>query len=157
MLNWKQNNWLTVLGTFSLLILTYFRENLLLTINAFITGSEYNRAYSYWFSDVFVGLSMTSLIKLKWIITIVFSMAMSVITVYSLSVWFTSKYNFKLISYIYIISFIFILVLAFFGKVFGVFDLVYILLRRILGVIQTPLPFFTFFIVFYWMDKNSNL
>ena len=149
MSNWKLNNFLALLGLLLLLFLTFFRENFLLAINATISGVEYDRAYFYWFSDFFKNISIKDLALWKWGLTIFFSIIMSLITLLSLYSWFQSKQLIKLTSLIYLGVFLFVVLLGGIGALLNNFDSVYIILRKILGVVQTPIPFFIFFTLFY--------
>ena len=156
MRNWKINNGLTVLGVLSLLFLTYFRENFLLEINAALAHDVYNRAYFYWLSGFFQEKSIAELTEWKWGITLVFSLIMSIITIAALYAWHQSKELFKLTVLIYFIVFLFFVVIAICGMLFGEFSDIYFVLRKGLGVIQSPLPFFGFYVLFYKM-KVSNI
>jgi len=144
-----------VFGVILLLLLTYFRENILLEINANLALEEYNRAYSYWFADYFKGMSRDSLIKWKWTATIVFSFLMSAITICSLYIFFTSFNVLKRVLIIYLIIFIIGFLLAVIGYLTGSFNEVYFVLRKILGIVQSPLPFFAFFVLFYYEKRLS--
>ena len=144
MVSLQKNKGLTIGGLILLLLLTYFRENFLLEINAALANDVLNRAYSYWLADFFKTLSYSHLIKWKWGITILFSIIMSLITILSLYFWYKSKRLIKLVVYVYLASFLFVCVFGGLGFLFKRFDDVYFVLRKILGVIQSPIPFFVF-------------
>ena len=156
MKNLTQHKILIIIGTVLLLALTYFRENFLLEINAVIAGENYNRAYSYWLSDFFRNKKIEDLNFWKWGVTIVFSIVMSFITIFFIFNYFKSKVVLLLMTRVYIVVFSFVIILAVFGVLFGVFDLVYIVLRKILGVVQTPLPFFVLFSLFYFLNTQKK-
>lgn len=138
------------IGLVFLLLLTYFRENFLLAINASMALEEYNRSYFYWFSDFFQKMDSERLIFWKWGLTIVFSLVMSMVTIGSLYVWFRSVKMMKISVIIYLVFFSLVCLLMFTGYLADNFNGVYFASRKILGIIQSPLPFFTFFTLFYW-------
>jgi len=145
----------TFLGLLLLLFLTYFRENFLLEINASLALDAHNRAYSYWLADFFQLQTQENLIKWKWVITIFFSSLMSIITMISLRFWFESNKFVKMIGLIYLFTFIFIVLLGMLGFLLGSFNDIYFILRKILGFIQSPIPFFTFFVLIYWSYEKK--
>ena len=148
------NKVFTVFGVLLLLLCTYFRENLLLEINALINGEEISRAYSYWFADYFMTVPKSELTKWKWGVTIVFSLFMSVLTIISLHSWFKSILYSKLLVSLYLCLFMFVSILGGISYIFNFFDNIYFVLRLILGLVQSPLPFFVFFALFYLLSKN---
>ena len=145
----------TFLGLLLLLFLTYFRENFLLEINASLALDAHNRAYSYWLADFFQLQTQENLIKWKWVITIFFSSLMSIITMISLRFWFESNKFVKMIGLIYLFTFLFIVLLGMLGFLLGSFNDIYFILRKILGFIQSPIPFFTFFVLIYWSYEKK--
>lgn len=152
----KINRKFAILGLLILLLCTYFRENFLLAINANLASFEFNRAYSYWCSDFFQKMDTCLLIKWKWGITIFFSLIMSAITILSLFVWFKSKEALKIILFSYVIFFFLVCFLSIIGFFTNTFNDLYFVLRKILGIVQSPFPFFIFFILFYWSNKNKQ-
>jgi hypothetical protein len=155
MKNWKLNNFLAIFGGFLLLILTFFRENLLLTINALIKSEVYNRAYSYWFSEFFKKVPFEYLKIWKWGLTISFSILMTIITLASLYSWFKSKQHLKFLILLYFGVFIGLFLIGSISFLLNSFDTVYFVLRRVLGVVQSPIPFFGFFILFYSLKMKD--
>jgi hypothetical protein len=154
MSNWKLNKWLTVLGVFLLLFLTFFRENILLAINALIAKEEYSKAYFYWFTEYFKGLPYEDLVVWKWIATIFFSVTMSIITVLALFSWFKSVRIVRFVGLIYLGTFFFLLLTGGLGFLLNKFDAVYFVLRKILGLVQSPIPFFSFFLLLSYSKKE---
>jgi len=150
----KRNKLLTIFGFLLLIVCTYFRENILLQINASLEGEVFHRSYIYLFADFFNNLSQTELTIWKWGVTIVVSSIMSAITIVSLHQWFQSYKLAKLTSYIYGITLIFVVLLAFISYLFGCFYDVYFILRLILGLVQSPIPFFAFFTLFYFLERK---
>ena len=152
----KLNKSLAILGFILLLILTYFRENLLLEVNALINKDVTNRAYSYWFYTFFKHKTVDSLIVWKWGITLSFSITMASLTIGSLYSWFKNKPFLKLLVIIYLSTFAFIVMLAGLGFIMNQFDSIYPVLRKLLGVIQSPIPFFSLFLLIYWVKNNEG-
>tara|TARA_B100000809_G_scaffold249578_1_gene281078 strand:- start:2077 stop:2541 length:465 start_codon:yes stop_codon:yes gene_type:complete len=148
------NKGVAFFGLLLLLLLTYFRENFLLEINANLALEEYNRAYSYWLSDFFTNMTPELLSKWKWGLTMFISMIMAFITMVSLYVWFKSNQVLKIIGLFYVGLFICVCLLALVGYLTNSFNDIYFILRKILGIVQSPLPFFTLFTLFYWSSKN---
>ena len=142
------NKVLTFIGLLLLLLFTYFRENFLLQINAFLAGKTHNRAYYYWLSDFFYNLSRADLTKWKWGLTFLFALLMSVVTIYSLHSWFKRMQFTRIISFFYIAAFSFVVLIAVIGFLSGSFNEIYFVLRKVLGIIQSPIPFFAFFALF---------
>lgn len=157
MKNLSYNKTVTFLGLILLLVLTYFRENFLLEINANLAMEEFDRSYSYLMSDFFKKMSPEYLKKWKWGVTIVFTGLMTIVTVLSLYSWFKSFQLLRLLGWFYLVLFMIVILLAFIGFLTNSFDDIYFVLRKFLGVVQSPLPFFTFFALFYWSTKiNDN-
>lgn len=150
------NKGLTFLGLLFLLLLTYFRENFLLEINANLAMETYNRAYFYWLSNFFREMRPELLLQWKWGLTIFFSVIITLVTTLSLHLWFKSTSFLKIVILFYIILLAVVCTLALFGFLTSSFNNVYFVLRKILGVVQSPLPFFAFFVLFYWSVINGK-
>lgn len=154
-----KNHNLSKAGTFFcfllLLLLTYFRENFLLEINASMALEEYNRSYSYWLSDFFENMTHELLIKWKWGLTMFFSVVMTFVTILSLYCWYKSIYLLKIVGLFYLVFLLIVCVLSLVGFVTNSFNDLYIVLRKILGLVQSPIPFFVFFVLFYWIEKKD--
>jgi hypothetical protein len=155
MQNFLFNKWTSIFSILLLLFCTYFRENLLLEINAYIKDLEYSRAYSFWFSSYFSDLSKAKLYQLKWITTIFFSVLMSLLTIFSLHSWFLNKQFTQLLIFIYTILAGVILIISIIAFIVGEFSDVYFVLRKALGIVQSPIPCFAFFALFYYTKKSK--
>ena len=136
-----------------ILILVFLRENIFLEINALIDGHEFNKAYFYFFNEKLALLSKTDLIKLKWLFTILFIGLISTLSIVIIKLWFANKeYNRIMIwSYAVIFSLTTVLLLLFYS--FNIYDQYYFVLRKIIGFINSPIPLFVFFSLFYYMIK----
>ena len=150
------NKVMTILGLFILLLLTYFRENLLLEINARLTSEVFDRSNSYWFLDFFKTIRNEELLKWKWGLTMLFSIVMSFVTIGSLYSWFKSLQLLKIVGIVYLILFSIVCILAIIGYSTNSFNDIYFVLRKILGIVQSPLPFFVLFALFYWDIKKVD-
>lgn len=144
----------TFVGFVLLLLCTYFRENILLEINANLALAENNRSYKYWFSGLFKNMPTDMLVKFKWGVTLLFSIVMPIITIGTLYVWFKSIDVLRISGLFFLVLLIVVFIFAFGGYMFNSFGEVYFVLRKILGVVQSPLPFFALFTLFYWNFKN---
>jgi hypothetical protein len=149
------NKGFTILGFTAILLCTYFRENILLEINALIDLKGEDRSFSYWFINFFKSIPVTQLNYWKWGVTFFFSALIPIITIISLHSWFQDEAYRKILVLVYIICFSFLILIGVVGILFNCFDLIYFLLRKVLGVVQSPFPFFCFFLLFY--NKKINL
>ena len=147
---------LAVLSFVILFVFAFFRENMLLVINANLAEKQYDWSYYSWFSDLFMDLEKDMLYMFKWIVSILSTLIISVLTVFSLHNWFQNKIYFKLLITIYLFVFGTILVISMLGYLTVGFSSIYPLLRRIFGLIHSPLPFFFFFLLFYKKEKESR-
>ncbi|MGB0882631.1 MAG: hypothetical protein ACPGSO_06725 [Vicingaceae bacterium] len=107
-------------------------------------------------SDFFREQPIDQLQYWKWGLTFFFSGLMSLVTLISIHIWFKVTEYLKISLVFYFVTFVFVFVLAIAGYFVGAFDMVYPLLRKILGIIQSPLPFFFFFVLFYWKEKTDS-
>jgi hypothetical protein len=151
----NHNKKVAFIGLLLLLLLTYFRENLLLAINANLALADFDRSYSYWFSDFFKDMPKGFLMKWKWGLTVFISVLMTVVTAVSLFYWFRSKQILKIVGILYAFVYLVLCLLALVGYVTNSFNEIYFVLRKILGIVQSPIPFFAFFTLFYWSDKKK--
>ena len=142
-------------GLILLFLLTFVRENLLLEINALLKGLQYDRSYNYLFANFFKTLPQDQLFQFKWGLTMGFSVVIPIITILALYGWFKSLQLSKLIVKLYGVIFIVVLLVAGIAYAFNSFDAIYLILRRILGVVQSPIPFFFFFVLFYKFNKEG--
>jgi len=149
------NKGATLLGLLLLLLLTYFRENFLLEINASLASDALDRSQSYWLSGFFKNMTQDILIKWKWGLTMFFSVIMTFVTLLSLYFWYQSVQLLKIVGLLYLILFALVFLIALIGYLTSSFDVIYFILRKILGIVQSPLPFFAFFALFYWNLKES--
>jgi hypothetical protein len=150
------NKGYTVLGFIALLFCTYFRENILLEINALISVNKYDRSYSYWFVIFFKSIALERLVYWKWGVTLFFSVLMPIITILSLYSWFQNKAYRKILVIIYVICFCLLVIIAGIGFLFNCFDSIYFIIRRIIGIIQSPVPFFLFSLLFYHLEIKGG-
>ena len=151
----NHRKWSTAFILGLLLALIYLRENMLLGINAFLNERAFgNKAYYFWVTNYFSGMSKETLIKFKWLTTGSFSVLMAGLTIFALHNWFRNNDYTRLLLYLYGLGALIIAVVTIVAQLFGVFDSVYRLLRTIIGINHTPLPFFIFFSLFYWIEKE---
>lgn len=146
----------TLVGFIALLFCTYFRENMLLEINALLSVREYDRSYTYWFVNFFKSIPFEQLVYWKWGVTIFFGGLMPFVTILSLYGWFQNIIYNKILVILYLIGFFFAALIGGVGLLFNCFDSIYFIIRRILGIVQSPVPFFLFFLLFYYLEKSDN-
>jgi hypothetical protein len=147
---------IAILGVVLILTLTYFRENLLLEVNALLNGDQFDRSSAYWFFDFFKEMGQSNLIRWKWGLTASFSIAITVLTIGSLFLWFKSLELIKFISMLYLLLFGLMTVVALVGFLLNAFQSVYPLLRKALGLVQSPIPFFVFYLLSVQKNKNKR-
>ena len=151
----NQNKIASILGFITLLLLVFFRENLLLEINALLEGKENDRSYAFWFFDFFKEFSDSKLTQWKWVISLSFTICIACLTIFSLHYWFKNIKYTKLILLLYLIIAGLIFIVSLIAYFIDNFNEVYPLLRRVLGMIHSPIPFFIFFLLF--LGKKDNL
>lgn len=144
----------SILLVLAILVLTFLRENLFLEINSIINNQTYNKAYFYWFNDWFNQLSIVSLLRLKWLLTICFVLMVSSITALVIQINFRKDQLFFIIK-LYLVIFVLLLVLSTFLWLSGGWNLGYFVLRKIIGVLQSPLPLFVLYPFMYFSNNKS--
>ena len=137
--------------------LTLLRENIFLEINAILNGEQVNRANFYLFYDYFSSYSVQNLHLLKWIITIFFIIIMGGTTILALHLWYNEKYFNKITIWFYLIVIGVLFLLVVVTKTIGVFNAVYSLLRSTIGFLQSPLPLFILFSMYFYLDKSVDI
>ena len=150
------NKGFAIFGFIGLMIFVYFRENLLLEINAVLAQKEVNTAYAFWFADFFIGLPKEQLIKWKWIVSISFTFSIAVLTIFSLHNWFRDVMYTKRIVNLYLFLTVFLILMGLVSYLLNSFNDIYPFLRRVFGVIHSPIPFFMLFLLIYWKKKQSE-
>ena len=95
------------------------------------------------------------LVKWKWGLTMLFSVIMTFVTILSLYFWFKSIRVLKILGLFYLVLFFIVCLLSWVGYLTNTFNELYFVLRKVLGIVQSPLPFFAFFTLFYWRAKNK--
>ena len=150
----SSNKIVSILGVMLLLVAVYFRENILLQINALLANDTYNYSLAFSFSNVIKELPVQELPKWKWIISLSFTFFIAIVTIFSLHTWFRNTTYTKLMLMIYLVVFGVIFLIGVGGHLFNQFDAIYPLLRRIIGIVHSPIPFIFLFILFY---KQSTL
>jgi hypothetical protein len=151
----SKNKIIAIGGVLLILILTYFRENLLLEINALVSGVQFDRSSAYWFFDFFKEMGPSILMRWKWGLTVFFSILITLLTIGSLYSWFGAIEMVKFLSKLYLLLFGGITIIALGGFLLNSFHTVYPGLRKILALVQSPIPFFLFYLFFYQKNKNQ--
>ena len=130
--------WLTVL--LLLFISSYYRELWFRSINAIIDGEEhfYAKTTSLPF---LMDWSKAELIKLKYGLTIGFSLLFMGLSLFGIKKTFTARFPlYLLLTYYALISLVAAVTLLF-GLAFTSFQEVYPFLRKLIGFVHSPLPY----------------
>ncbi|MBW6481552.1 MAG: hypothetical protein K0B10_00695 [Vicingaceae bacterium] len=137
--------------------LTLIRENLFLEINAILTGENINRANFYLFYAYFASFSIQKLSTLKWVLSIVFIVVMIATSYGALHFWYEKKQYNKITSWFYLVIIVVLLFLVVVTKATGVFNDAYVLLRKMIGFLQSPLPLFILFSMYFYLSKSVDI
>lgn len=141
-----------VLLGFILLLLTLLRENVFLEINAVLNQTGYNKAYFYLLDPLISNLSIAQLVLLKWVLTIGFILLISSLTVLVVKWWFNqtnyTSTTIKIILLLFIVS----SVITFVLWLLGLFNHYYVVLRKMVGFLSSPLPLFLFFVMYLYLN-----
>ncbi len=154
MIFWQRN-----IICFALFLMVCFlmllRENIFLEINAILNQDEYNKAYFYFFENVFQKMSHHQLILWKWVLTVGFIVAVSGITLVVIYLWFRDVNFLKTSLWVYGFLFIVLVILFSIFKLTNTFEQNYFILRKLIGVMHSPLLLFIFFTLFYYLEKKQ--
>ena len=150
-----KNKKLAVVSFLFLLGLVFFRENLLLTINAKLAKKDYDRSYSYWFTEFFQNLSVDDLNKWKWIVSLSFTIAIILLTIFTLHTWYGDKKKTTLVLKLFSLIIIIMGLIGLGGMLTVGFEEVYPLLRRVIGVFHSPIPLFILIFTLLYVRKRK--
>lgn len=123
-----------------LVFLGYYRDFLFRTMNSILQAKDYEAVYTVPTSLIFLSqFDYTTLLALKWVFTLVFSLIYLVVALITLKIIFNKKkYNYiaiGLYAFITIVSALFI----FAGYAFsGISDTMYEFARYLMGMAQSP-------------------
>lgn len=137
--------------------LTLIRENLFLEINAILNGEYINRANFYLFYDYFTTFSLEKLSLLKWVFSIVFIIVIAGTSFLALHLWFEKKQYNKITGWVYLVVIAVLLLLVVVTKLTGVFNDTYVILRKMIGFLQSPLPLFILFSIYFYLANSVDI
>lgn len=137
-----------------ILFFTFLRENIFLEINSILKGDGLNKAYFYWFYDFFKSKS-EYLIQIKWGLTFFFILSISLFTVTSLFLMYGKKIGI-FITKIFIAYFLLIIIFYLILKLTKTYEDGYFIARKLIGIVQTPLPYFILSSVIYLYQKEKT-
>lgn len=128
--------------TFLLLlsILSYFREVFFLSINSIISGETEFYAKTQKINFL-MHFSVTELIKIKYLMTISFSLVFISITILGLKLSFQSTFIYKSASLLYGLIILIASLLILLSLIGDSFETIYPILRKLIGIIHNPLLF----------------
>lgn len=153
----KNNRKLFSVGLlFIVLGLVLIRENLFVEINAILGGYNYNKAYFYYFKDTFQNMELSHLYVLKWLLTVVFIILISLFTITFIRVCFSNKNYTKAVFLTYLVSYLIVVVVFIIFWLLGIYDKEFYVLRKLIGLLHSPIPLFFFFCLFYYLDSNKK-
>ena len=121
-------------------ILSYFRETLFLGVNEIIDGNFKYNPYSYQ-PKYLIEQSKEDLLKLKFILTALFSLLFACFTIWALKISFKTQLPYKLSLLVYTLIFIVAIIIILFSAATNTFNNVYPFLRGIIDYIHNPLLF----------------
>ncbi len=121
-----------------LFISSYYREVLFRSINALIGGEVFFYAKTMEL-PVFSNWSIPELLRLKYLLTLGFSMLFILLSLFGLKLSFQAKTPFYIASVLYLLLVLFSLLVGLIGVTLLNFETVYPLLRKIIGFIHSPL------------------
>jgi len=137
--------------------LTLIRENLFLEINAILNGENINRANFYLFYNYFDSFSLEKLSLLKWVFSIIFIVVIAGTSFFALHLWFEKKQYNKITGWVYLVVIAILLLLVVVTKLTGVFNDTYVILRKMIGFLQSPLPLFILFSMYFYLTKSVDI
>lgn len=144
-----------VLGA-SILLLSLLRENVFLEINAISDGFDYNQAYFYFFNESITKLTLSQISLLKWSLTFSFIFVISGFTFLAIYLWFKNKKYNRITLVIYLALFGLTGITSIIIWLTGTYIDYYFIIRKMIGFLQSPLPLFFFFTMFFYL-KNVRI
>jgi hypothetical protein len=142
-----------------LIYLGFLRDSIFININYIIDKLYYNKEVVYYHSMYFnlVPLGVSGLGKLKWVLTLLFTLVNGGLSWIILKNLFKdSRASISLLLWGYGLLFIIAALLFIGGKVIGVDELGYTLSRRFMGVLQSPVPLMVVAAVHLLFGTNST-
>jgi len=141
---------------FLIIVITILRENIFVALNAIIEGRTYNQASFHFFDNFFKQFHDNFLMNLKWILTGLFSCVVSFLSVLAVNLWFKARAFNLIFIKMYLFAFFLVSIIGIVAVITDVYQKYYFVLRKTLGVIQSPIPFFLMFVLFYFLTKKDK-
>jgi hypothetical protein len=138
------------LGGF-IMILSFLRENIFLEINAILNGYAYSKAYFYFLNEKLSSLTPTQLMTLKWLLTILFILVISGLTLLTIQLWFKNKEFNRISMIVYSFAFGVVVLTTLFLWLTGNYTSYYFVIRKMIGFLHSPIPLFLFFTVYMYL------
>ena len=138
-----------------ILVLTLLRENIFLELNSIILGENYNKAYFYVFDGLFKGFSVPVLKILKWALTGFFVFLITFLSVLGVDIYYGNRIFTIIFVKVYLFVFLFVIAIGVVGFTLNSYEDYYPVLRKLIGLIQSPIPFFMMFVVYHYLGKDS--
>ncbi|MBX2959485.1 MAG: hypothetical protein KF732_05960 [Flavobacteriales bacterium] len=153
----RKNNirWLFVACTL-LFFLSYLRESYFLTLNGVIHQQPIINSHVRLFYELFSDLSVNTLVVMKWLSTVVFSIFFIGATLFFLHKYFSQMNYLKMVGYFYVGIFTVMLAIGLVGFLLGKYQQFYAPIRFLAGIIQSPILFFIAIPVFSFMGSVNK-
>jgi len=136
----------------------YIREAVFLVINSVYKDQKFPYNYAYITPpDFLYQWNETTLLYLKWGLTLFFSLTFTGLTLGLIHYYFKIKKYDKFTLLIYGILILFAAIVSIIGIIINSFDSVYTLSRFIIGLVQSPLISLVLFVLFYFISNQYKI
>lgn len=135
-----KRKWIWLIFFICLSVLSYFREISFRSINALIRGEDFFYAKTIEIESI-KGFSIDKLMKLKVLLTILYSILFILISTIGIKLSFSYRFTYKVILLIYSGIIIIAILLILSSLTFSNFETIYFYLRKLIGIIHNPLIF----------------
>lgn len=138
-------------------ILGYIRETTFLIINTVLRNYPfpYNQSYTKP-PDFLYELSNNTLIIIKWAFTFAFSFMFMSLAILICRIYFNNKQYTKILIVSYSLLFFVAFLISVIGYLLNNFNSFHTISRAIVGMLQSPVPVITVFIVFYLAQHHKE-
>ena len=150
-------NSLTSLLVLLIFLLGYLREMTFLVINSVYNNAPapYNTAYITP-PDFLYHLTTSTLMNLKWGLTLLFSVVFGLSTLSLVHYYFKNKQFNKITIIVYTVLIFISFLISLIGILINSFETVYTISRFLIGLVQSPLISIVLFVLFYYKTISKN-
>jgi len=139
-----------------ILLLGFLREYLFANINWIfltLTNGRKNAARNEF--QFLMDWEISKIIVLKWILTFLFSFLFFLITYFIVKIYFQKKEFNHTVIYTFVGLFIISSILFTIGEIFGVYEILYSIIRTIMGMVQSFMPLMILFVLFKFLPPSK--